>query len=667
MKERKKREKLEQQQREEVERQAKEEARRAKESRAAKKLAKKKKEEEEKMEFDKAMRLHMAVCIGGLREQMQEEMRKNMEEFHNIIKGKQQAASPASSASPVSCSRDWATSVLDEISQRAKELSIKEKRKRSPDKVIGNSPPMEMPPKRTPGKSCCKPVKLVADLQAVMTRKTTKKDKQGDESGRSPKRYTPKKGTPRTKIAAKVDSAGKTQFVMDNMRQLADFHVDDLKRLCRHEEIDYGNKVLAVINVAEKRAEEAYGGGNKEATTVEDTEEDQQTPSSQSTSEGKDERNQLESGSTMHVKYLRKWKPKSGPDKKTLVALLHNPRKIHQVSLANVDSMFRLYKAAKEFQQKSTRSYLRRLIGRTIKEKTGWVMGANLTVKVKYNDRVRLAEVRKFVNDKIEELKLPECLPYLRIEEHVSCRLQEVNGVHLMVCNANNVPKARHPDREKLLCREIEVAFGTWKNGGGEVVHVAMEEARSCMISRDIEEDNYLDIEVVKQTKTRFEGLVLTPLDRNQGETFVMCLLVYYEAMMSSFVTNPGYKVVLRREEEVKQEVHMKFKDEGLAKFASLGNARSRVNGLRLMDDVSLIVDMGGKRENEWVEEIWKGFETCYPDNLTLKRTDEGKGIWDFLGLEMRTYRGPPYVGSVQMWKNEKSVWEKECLEFKSG
>ncbi|GBG73626.1 hypothetical protein CBR_g16969 [Chara braunii] len=118
----------------------------------------------------------------------------------------------------------------------------------------------------------------------------------------------------------------------------------------------------------------------------------------------------IEQGSTINVKYLRKWRPKSGPDKKTLIALLRNPRSGQDLGAANTDTLFRLYKAAKDFQQKSTRSYLRWIISRVIKEKTGWVMGADLTVNVRSDGRVRLAEVRKVVNDKIECLGLPECM-----------------------------------------------------------------------------------------------------------------------------------------------------------------------------------------------------------------------------------------------------------------
>ncbi|GBG86655.1 hypothetical protein CBR_g41717 [Chara braunii] len=808
-KERRKREKIESARREEAERATKEELRLAKEGRAAKKQKKMKKQEEEKLKLKKAMRLHLVVCMGGLREEIKEEMRRNMEMFQTIVKGKQRAASPTQSpsGSQGSHTSGCAAGGIEEISQRAKNLSINEKRKRSPDRPIANSPPMEQPPKRTPRKSTTKPVKLASKLQATTAKITTRKKKQG----------------------AKTGSAGKAKFMVENMRQLADFHADDLKRLCRREELEYGNKMQAVINVAEKRAEEAYDEEIAESTPPAGSRDDT-ADSAESTigllgatgrirwlkkyiaawvklynkygpefmdkhrgvytlcsprcrasyigqtsrdvnvrwkehivasvrdkrnthlyrwwrtfgaesyvmlpvdeeathnlidleqlyikkwssvlnvsgvskksrrkkkqRKGKNERQRarsgeplskhegsaveviqfrtseenewhadalkvldeaeqrkmrtlhlystggnswikgwkrmrktygattvevegqakklakcrvdIEHGRTILIKHLRKWRPKSGPDKEALTRLLRNPSRIQDLGAVNTNVMFRWYKAAKDFQQKSTRSYLRRMLSRAIKEKTGWCMGADLIVKIRYKDRVKLAEVRKVVNDKIEALGLLECmakrtrskvrtvwernqsvveilhnqrayaraavstctcagLPYPRVGEHVRFRLHEVPGIHPLLSNANNVPRAQHPSRRRMLCKEIEDAFGQWKNRGDVDVRVTEQEVEICMTGNGESGGDFLDIEVVKAAKKRFEGLVLTPLDRNPGETYIMCPYIYYEAMMENFVTNPGYEIVKAEEEEIKQAVQGAFKEEGLAKFA---------------------------------------------------------------------------------------------------
>ncbi|GBG88904.1 hypothetical protein CBR_g48516 [Chara braunii] len=557
-----------------------------------------KKQEEAKLEFKKTMRLHMAVCMGGLREM-----------FRTIVKGKQRATSPtqSSSGSQGSYTSGRTASEIEEISHKAKDLTINEKRKRSPDRLIGNSPPMEQPPKWTPRKTTVKPVKLANRLQAATAKRTTKIKKQGGEGNTSPIRYTPRRGTPKTWISAKTGSAGKAKFVVENLRQLADFHTDDLKRLWDEKNTHlycwwrvFGSESYMMLPIDEEAThnlvdlEQLYikkwspafnvSGVNKKSRRKnkqrKGKKEQQRARSGEPLSKGEgsvlevikfrlseadewhvdalkvlDDAEQrkmrtlhlystggnswikgwkkvkntygattveiagqttklakckadIEQGRTIIIKHLRKWRPKSGPDKKTLTRLLRNPRRIHDLGAVNTKVLFRWYKAAKDFQQKSTRSYLRRMLSRAIKEKTGWCMGADLTVKIRYDDRVKLAEVRKVVNDKIDVLGLPECM-------------------------------RNHPSRRRLLSKEIEEAFGHWKNRGDTVVRVTEQEVKICMTGNVESGSDFLDVEVVKATKKRFQGLVLTPLDRNPGETYVMWPYIYYEAMVENFVTNP--------------------------------------------------------------------------------------------------------------------------------
>ncbi|GBG77675.1 hypothetical protein CBR_g24121 [Chara braunii] len=68
--------------------------------------------------------------------------------------------------------------------------------------------------------------------------------------------------------------------------------------------------------------------------------------------------------------------------------------------------------------------------------------------------------------------------------------------------------------------------------------------------------------------KQRFDGLVLTGVDRNPGETVVMCPLMYYNAMMDTFVLNPGYRIVDCAESVVLREVREDVKRVGLKAFS---------------------------------------------------------------------------------------------------
>ncbi|GBG62337.1 hypothetical protein CBR_g30291 [Chara braunii] len=651
----------EQMRREEKERRREEEDRKAREARAARKREK---------------NLHRRIA-----------------ELKTAIKGKQPVASPM--GSNASYSSGWGGSEIEEIRAKTERLKLSEKRKRSPDRRIDNSPSMTTPAKRTPRKTAVKPVKLAAKLQVTTTKGAKGHGKQDDgRKQTTPIKYTPKRGTPKVKIPTKIGTAGRTKYVADNVRELAECNADDLKRLCKQEEVEYGNKVIAAINIAEKRAVDAYGApeGSEELVHLEQvyikkwslilntSGRLRKSGKKNNVRKGKNERangstqvecydgasvqivrirtkqsdswhagilselnNQerkgtqsfslqstggncradswkkvksafdrsaivvdgvsttlakcksaIEKGEELEVKYLRKWGPRIGPDKILLTKLLRNPRRMEAIRDLEEEERFRLYKSAKDFQRKSTRSYLRRIISRVIKEKCGWEMGADLIVRVKFDDRVSLAEVRKVVNDKIESLDFLTCmaqrarskirtvwvknptvadlihnqrnyvravvstctcagLPYPRTREHVRFRLHELDGVHPMLLNAGNIPRAQHPDRLKLLCREIEDSFNTSKKRNTDEVVVSQKEVRRCIVgNNEIVNSKCLDIADVKELRGRLEVLVQTSMDKNPGETLVMCPYLYYEAMMEAFVTNPGYEVTTSKEVNVR-------------------------------------------------------------------------------------------------------------------
>ncbi|GBG81783.1 hypothetical protein CBR_g33961 [Chara braunii] len=654
--------------------------------------------------------------------------------------------------------------------------------------------------------------------------------------------------------------------------------------------------------VGRQEVQESVGQAMAEAEEREEREVSQKTPPSQDMP--------LVAGGTCTVQYLRRWHPKGTRDERELTKILRNPTRIEEWKNKDAAELFRLYRGAKSFQKKLTRSYLRRLVSRTIKNATGWVMGAHVNVKLKYNDRVKVVEVRKLTNDKLLELDLPTCmmrrarsklkivwtsnptvsdllhnqktfahadvctctcagLPYPRIGDHVRFRLQELGDIDPTLCNAKNVPRASLPNRSKLLQEEIEEAFGTWQNQGAKMIQISEHEAERCMMNNNNTDTRFLDVTTVMKLRERLDGLICTPLDRNTGETLVLCPLLYHEAMMTTFVCNTGNRIMdcdestilammkadvgvhdlrgfvkmekkgtldrayvqpnhkdldryrpicpsyceptvrtsrvaakalnhvlfampeswhfntkagsdlvpridkinkkiqkIRRGDSLVSSMSYDIKDmfsklphenimealnwiidyfvskgkrmvrvnprgkgssfgqttgadhwqtidlETLKRFvefdlkhtyttatgvilkqevgipmgkstspplacimcayaavnfiSSLGHARSKVFGIRLIDDVSLIT-VTKKDDKENANHIREQFEHCYPSNLTLKRTDDGGGKWEFLGLEMRQRNTFPYVESVQLSKNERSVWTDEGLEFKNG
>ncbi|GBG85622.1 hypothetical protein CBR_g40350 [Chara braunii] len=240
-----------------------EEEQRAKEKKEAKKQAKLKEAEDFRMQMRKEVRMEAARVAGELRDVVSEDWRDQIkEELRRIVtailpsekeKGKAKQQSPPSTGKSGSGSSSSASDV-ESLRRRTRRLAITEKRKRSMEKTLGSSSPVMQPAKRTPRTAQVKPVKLAAKLQTA---------KKADKMKTPPPRCTPRRRTPRTKIAATLGTPGKENFICENIRVLAEYGADELKDICRKEEVEYGNKTVAAMNIAEKRAAEAYDNPNQ--------------------------------------------------------------------------------------------------------------------------------------------------------------------------------------------------------------------------------------------------------------------------------------------------------------------------------------------------------------------------------------------------------------------
>ncbi|GBG72827.1 hypothetical protein CBR_g12394 [Chara braunii] len=162
--------------------------------------------------------------------------------------------------------------------------------------------------------------------------------------------------------------------------------------------------------------------------------------------------------------------------------------------------------------------------------------------------------------------------PYPRIGGHVQCRLQELDEVHPLLCNANNVPKLNHPDRGKLLMKEVLDGVKGWANFRGVPPTIGWENVTRCLTATLDTKLKCVEMNTVRELKQQLRGLVLTPLDRNPGETLVLCPKVYYEAMMELFVCSPGYAVLTESEHVLMTGMKADAKDMGLQRFVRWDN-----------------------------------------------------------------------------------------------
>ncbi|GBG76959.1 hypothetical protein CBR_g23289 [Chara braunii] len=251
----------------------------AHEKKLARKNAKLKEAEELKMQMQKEMRMEATLVaselheqiLGGFCEQLTDDMIWTLAAATIYRKGKKKTTSPPPSNASSTSSDD--TSDMERTYQRTQTLTKTEKRKRSADKAVGNSPSMTQPRKMTPGTTDVQPVRLTTKLQCT-TRKT--------KENKTPPRFTPRWGTPRTKVAATTGSVGRAHFICENICALADLGADELKDICRKKDVEYEKKTIAAMDIAKKQAvvpyeseeDETMGSDNKnEGTKQEGVEE----------------------------------------------------------------------------------------------------------------------------------------------------------------------------------------------------------------------------------------------------------------------------------------------------------------------------------------------------------------------------------------------------------
>ncbi|GBG59025.1 hypothetical protein CBR_g24372 [Chara braunii] len=365
----------------------------------------------------------------------------------------------------------------------------------------------------------------------------------------------------------------------------------------------------------------------------------------------------LEQGGCVTVRYLRRWHSRSKIRKHELIKTLRDPRRISDLKHRDTEELFRLYRAAKEFQKKFTRSYLRRVIGRVIKDVSGWIMGVNINVKLKFDDRVKLVEVRKLVNDKIGEQALPSCMMKRARSKSVTDlvpRIEKINKqiqrfprqdlqISTMSYDIKDMfSKLPHMD----IMEAVDWIVDHFQSRGKKSVGVNTR-GRGSSFGRTTGADHWRKIEL--EELRRFVGLDLQ-------HTYIKAtgvLLKQVAGIPMGKSTSPPLACIMC--------AHAEFKF-----LCEQRSQRANIFGIRLIDDVSVVI-ASKKKDRRISEQIRADFEKCYPRNLTLKRTDGGKKNWDFLGLEMRQQDVTPFLSYVQLSKNEKTVWTEERLEFKIG
>ncbi|GBG80200.1 hypothetical protein CBR_g30566 [Chara braunii] len=207
------------------------------EEKERKRLAKLQKQWERDAEMDKKLEIQFALKTGDFFDRME----ANLGPVLELVRTK--AKKRVEDASIPSPEPEDSDSTIEEIRTHTGRLTISEKRKRGPEPVLEDSPPMVTPAKRTPGRN------------KAMT-------------GATPGRMTWSKAKVKTRLSPlvakhkrspeKPRTVAKLRFRNQAMEELHCLDAQELQSICKTEGIAYNGKIDAIFDIASHRTRVAF-------------------------------------------------------------------------------------------------------------------------------------------------------------------------------------------------------------------------------------------------------------------------------------------------------------------------------------------------------------------------------------------------------------------------
>ncbi|GBG63078.1 hypothetical protein CBR_g36563 [Chara braunii] len=316
----------------------------------------------------------------------------------------------------------------------------------------------------------------------------------------------------------------------------------------------------------------------------------------------RDVKKDFQHGGRVTFEKIRRTRTTTEQNKQELRRLLNTPRLACCLGRCTINKLVGMYKAAGLFSKKKTKNALRIKLDKAVRTKTGISIRKRITVKLPYDPRVVRQEVRRAAENMVEA-----CIRDKALANAVKDRIQVVWTRNRTVAEIiHNHKKASSTEPVGCRCTDFNMA----KKDGHiltrftdmTIVPIFLRNSRNITnhegnrypgfisqriweVGKHLKPDSRPTVDrgqvfriramtvtawsdqEVKVWAMRFRGLVLAPVDRNQGDTAVMCLVLYRHGFGCALVWNASYEKVLSEETTILRNYREEFNRLGFGKI----------------------------------------------------------------------------------------------------
>ncbi|GBG62079.1 hypothetical protein CBR_g28555 [Chara braunii] len=270
---------------------------------------------------------------------------------------------------------------------------------------------------------------------------------------------------------------------------------------------------------------------------------------------------ELRQGATATIIEIVKTKTTTARYLQELRGMLKRPFEFKKLTLGNTNQLVGMYRAAVLFGDKKTKNDVRLKIDRAIRRKNGAGVRKRVVVKVRYDRRIVKNKIRAATEGVVE--KRVEDMAIAKSKIQIMWRKNRTVGEIIY-----NHRKHANVGKQQCACR----GTGLPTKGGHvltrfsdlEGIPAFMKNAKNVTSQS---QETWEEGKVATWAR-RFRGMVLAPIDWNQGDTAVICPVIYRHAFGKTFVWNSDYVVVREEEQRILQTARQKFEQADLQKIA---------------------------------------------------------------------------------------------------